>query len=59
MQQPLFENLPVKVRKLTKREINALMERCFGNLEYYHEPEIRKFAKEIQRAMLNVEKTTD
>jgi hypothetical protein len=59
MQQPLFENLPVKVRKLTKREINALMERCFGNLEYYHEPEIRKFAREIQRAMLNVEKTTD
>ena len=59
MQQPLFENMPVKVRKLTKREINALMERCFGNLEYYHEPEIRKFAREIQRAMLNVEKTTD
>jgi hypothetical protein len=59
MQQPLFENLPVKVRKLTKREINALVERCFGNLEYYHEPEIRKFAREIQRAMLNVEKTTD
>jgi hypothetical protein len=51
--------MPVKVRKLTKREINALMERCFGNLEYYHEPEIRKFAKEIQRAMLNVEKKTD
>jgi hypothetical protein len=59
MQQPLFENLPIKIRKLTQREINALMERCFGNLEYYHEPEIRKFAKEIQRAMLNVEKKTD
>lgn len=48
-QKPLFDQLPMKLKKLTDKQIDDLANKYFGNADNYLYDEIRKFARAIER----------
>ena len=48
-QKPLFDQLPMKLKKLTDKQIEELANKYFGNADNYLHDEIRKFARAIER----------
>lgn len=50
-QKQLFnkEELPIKLQKLTEKQVHNLAIKHFGNLLYYYEEQIISFAKDIQK----------
>ena len=47
-QKPLFDELPMKLKKLTDKQIDDLANKYFGNADSYLYDEIRKFARAIE-----------
>lgn len=41
--------LPIKLKRLTKEQVNELAIEHFGNLLYYYEEQIIAFAQDIQK----------
>ena len=48
-QKPLFDQLPMKLKKLTDKQIEELANKYFGNADNYLHDEIRQFARAIER----------
>ena len=48
-QRPLFNELPMKLKKLTDKDIDTLANKYFGNADNYLHDEIRRFARAIER----------
>ena len=48
-QKPLFDELPMKLKKLTDKQIDDLANKYFGNADSYLYDEIRQFARAIER----------
>lgn len=48
-QKPLFDQLPMKLKKLTDKQIDELANKYFGNADSYLHDEIRQFARAIER----------
>jgi len=43
------DELPIKLKRLTKEQVNKLAIEHFGNLLYYYEEQIIAFAQDIQK----------
>jgi len=50
-QRPLFETLPMKLRKLSEAEIEELGIQAFGNLYYYYPDQIKDLIELVQKRL--------
>ncbi len=48
-QKPLFNELPMKLKRLSDEQIQQLADKCFGNAESYLSEEIYDFARAIEK----------